>query len=140
MHLCLASFQATWRHGISFEGFVCLFEWPLLICTVGSFSLLLICFSPFLLFHKGDGANDVSMIQVADVGIGISGQEGMQVRGCCAPKHHELDLPTQRQRSPRSDLCGRVRLPAASSGVGGRTFSHSFTDYLLGGYYGDFPG
>uniref|UniRef100_A0A4W5PM14 Phospholipid-transporting ATPase n=1 Tax=Hucho hucho TaxID=62062 RepID=A0A4W5PM14_9TELE len=26
----------------------------------------------------GDGANDVSMIQVADVGIGISGQEGMQ--------------------------------------------------------------
>lgn len=29
--------------------------------------------------HLGDGANDVSMIQVADVGIGISGQEGMQV-------------------------------------------------------------
>ena len=28
----------------------------------------------------GDGANDVSMIQVADVGIGISGQEGMQVQ------------------------------------------------------------
>lgn len=28
----------------------------------------------------GDGANDVSMIQVADVGVGISGQEGMQVR------------------------------------------------------------
>lgn len=28
---------------------------------------------------SGDGANDVSMIQVADVGIGISGQEGMQV-------------------------------------------------------------
>lgn len=27
----------------------------------------------------GDGANDVSMIQCADVGIGISGQEGMQV-------------------------------------------------------------
>lgn len=31
----------------------------------------------------GDGANDVSMIQVADVGIGISGQEGMQVRFSC---------------------------------------------------------
>lgn len=31
----------------------------------------------------GDGANDVSMIQVADVGIGISGQEGMQVRYSC---------------------------------------------------------
>lgn len=27
----------------------------------------------------GDGANDVSMIQVADVGVGISGPEGMQV-------------------------------------------------------------
>lgn len=27
----------------------------------------------------GDGANDVSMIQAADIGIGISGQEGMQV-------------------------------------------------------------
>ncbi|XP_006861984.1 PREDICTED: probable phospholipid-transporting ATPase VA [Chrysochloris asiatica] len=27
----------------------------------------------------GDGANDVSMLQVADVGVGIAGQEGMQV-------------------------------------------------------------
>ena len=26
----------------------------------------------------GDGGNDVSMIQEADIGIGISGQEGMQ--------------------------------------------------------------
>ncbi|XP_004645731.1 probable phospholipid-transporting ATPase VD isoform X1 [Octodon degus] len=26
----------------------------------------------------GDGANDVSMIQVADIGVGVSGQEGMQ--------------------------------------------------------------
>ncbi|NXF06371.1 AT10B ATPase, partial [Smithornis capensis] len=26
----------------------------------------------------GDGANDVSMIQAADIGVGISGQEGMQ--------------------------------------------------------------
>lgn len=30
-------------------------------------------------WYSGDGANDVSMIQVADVGVGISGQEGMQV-------------------------------------------------------------
>lgn len=32
-------------------------------------------------FHllPGDGANDVSMIQVADIGVGISGPEGMQV-------------------------------------------------------------
>lgn len=28
---------------------------------------------------SGDGANDVSMIQAADIGVGISGQEGMQV-------------------------------------------------------------
>lgn len=28
----------------------------------------------------GDGANDVEMIQEADIGIGISGMEGMQVR------------------------------------------------------------
>lgn len=34
---------------------------------------------PAMLF-LGDGANDVSMIQVADVGVGISGQEGMQVK------------------------------------------------------------
>lgn len=29
-------------------------------------------------FLKGDGANDVSMIQMAHIGVGISGQEGMQ--------------------------------------------------------------
>ena len=29
----------------------------------------------------GDGANDVGMIQEADIGIGISGAEGMQVGG-----------------------------------------------------------
>lgn len=28
----------------------------------------------------GDGANDVGMIQSADIGVGISGMEGMQVR------------------------------------------------------------
>lgn len=27
----------------------------------------------------GDGANDVGMIQEADIGVGISGAEGMQV-------------------------------------------------------------
>ena len=29
----------------------------------------------------GDGANDVGMIQEADIGVGISGVEGMQVGG-----------------------------------------------------------
>lgn len=28
----------------------------------------------------GDGANDVGMLQEADIGIGISGVEGMQVK------------------------------------------------------------
>lgn len=30
----------------------------------------------------GDGANDVSMIQQANIGIGIAGKEGMQVSSC----------------------------------------------------------
>lgn len=30
----------------------------------------------------GDGANDVGMIQEADIGVGISGAEGMQVCWC----------------------------------------------------------
>ncbi len=34
----------------------------------------------YVILYSGDGANDVSMIQMADVGIGISGQEGMQVQ------------------------------------------------------------
>lgn len=32
----------------------------------------------FFFVLEGDGANDVSMIQTADVGVGISGKEGMQ--------------------------------------------------------------
>ena len=32
----------------------------------------------------GDGANDVGMLQEADIGVGISGAEGMQV--CCCVK------------------------------------------------------
>ena len=30
----------------------------------------------------GDGANDVGMLQEADIGIGISGVEGMQIKTC----------------------------------------------------------
>ena len=30
----------------------------------------------------GDGANDVGMLQEADIGVGISGVEGMQVSVC----------------------------------------------------------
>ena len=32
----------------------------------------------------GDGANDVGMIQEADIGVGISGVEGMQVCDACS--------------------------------------------------------
>lgn len=36
----------------------------------------------------GDGANDVGMIQEADIGVGISGAEGMQVCWCmCATQY-----------------------------------------------------
>jgi len=31
----------------------------------------------------GDGANDVGMLQEADIGVGISGVEGMQVLHKC---------------------------------------------------------
>ena len=44
-----------------------------------SFWVLTVFFSLSAFISSGDGANDVSMIQVADVGVGISGQEGMQV-------------------------------------------------------------
>ncbi len=36
-----------------------------------------------LILAIGDGANDVSMIQMANVGIGIAGREGMQVINNC---------------------------------------------------------
>jgi hypothetical protein len=38
----------------------------------------------------GDGANDVGMIQEADIGVGISGVEGMQVchPNYCCPLHN----------------------------------------------------
>lgn len=45
------------------------------------------------MLFSGDGANDVSMIQVADVGVGISGQEGMQVKDhldCPVGPNHPL--------------------------------------------------
>ena len=32
----------------------------------------------------GDGANDVSMIEAANIGVGIVGKEGSQVRGVLA--------------------------------------------------------
>jgi phospholipid-translocating ATPase len=39
----------------------------------------------------GDGANDVSMIKTAHIGVGISGQEGMQVRIFSAVESDVMD-------------------------------------------------
>ena len=39
---------------------------------------MLLCVSSWILLEFTSGANDVSMIQMADVGVGISGQEGRQ--------------------------------------------------------------
>lgn len=44
----------------------------------GTHRLRLILFPIVILFHLLAGANDVSMIQMADVGVGICGQEGRQ--------------------------------------------------------------
>lgn len=40
----------------------------------------------------GDGANDVGMIQEADIGVGISGLEGMQVKAYFVIKTLEIDM------------------------------------------------
>lgn len=56
----------------------------------GICSLHLTPVSCFLLPREGDGANDVSMIQVADIGIGVSGQEGMQVSPYASSYHDRL--------------------------------------------------
>lgn len=76
-----------------------LFAWVVAVALqkVCIFSLPFIRFSAFLLSPEGDGANDVSMIQVADIGMGISGQEGMQVSGYRPPMCHRLHLPTPGQ-------------------------------------------
>jgi phospholipid-translocating ATPase len=44
-------------------------RWHIPICTTGTGKVMLAI---------GDGANDVGMIQEADIGVGISGAEGMQ--------------------------------------------------------------
>jgi hypothetical protein len=38
-----------------------------------------VCFILVVRFSAGDGANDVAMIQEAHIGVGISGNEGVQV-------------------------------------------------------------
>lgn len=52
---------------------------------------------------SGDGANDVSMIQAADIGIGISGQEGMQVMYDLTPFSSLISftLPGDLRNSPQ---------------------------------------
>lgn len=64
----------------------------------------------------GDGANDVGMIQTAHVGVGISGNEGMQATNCSdyaiaqvRGKKEQLPYPVV-----RNALCGRVVLDGFS--------------------------
>lgn len=42
----------------------------------------------------GDGANDVSMIQAADVGIGIRGEEGLQAVNASDYAISQASIPT----------------------------------------------
>lgn len=53
----------------------------------------------------GDGANDVGMIQTAHVGVGISGNEGMQATNCsdyaiAQVRGKKLQLPYPAVRAP----------------------------------------
>lgn len=43
----------------------------------------------------GDGANDVGMLQEADIGIGISGAEGMQVSAIVTEPMHLVENCTE---------------------------------------------
>jgi len=54
----------------------------LLLCRFVKYTGFLLCYI-MICVDLGDGANDVNMIQAADVGIGVSGQEGMQVCVFC---------------------------------------------------------
>ena len=53
----------------------------------------------------GDGANDVGMIQEADIGIGISGMEGMQVRRLHTMKLSSFNLITRLHNHINSHSC-----------------------------------
>ena len=48
----------------------------------------------------GDGANDVGMIQKAHIGVGISGQEGMQVCTCFAAARRAAALGRCEHKTP----------------------------------------
>ena len=48
----------------------------------------------------GDGANDVSMIQTANVGVGIAGREGMQVSTTLSIMHDVHTLCESRLIQP----------------------------------------
>ena len=48
----------------------------------------------------GDGANDVAMIQAADVGIGIMGKEGRQVTFPLAPSPAHSPTPPLLTETP----------------------------------------
>lgn len=64
----------------------------------------------------GDGANDVGMIQTAHVGVGISGNEGMQATNCS--DYAIAQVRAKKEQPPyrvvRNVLCGTVVLDGFS--------------------------
>jgi phospholipid-translocating ATPase len=62
----------------------------------------------------GDGANDVGMIQEADIGVGISGAEGMQVRCCYS---NSLNFDSKRNVELRSNHSGIAHQAVMASDV-----------------------
>lgn len=62
----------------------------------------------------GDGANDVGMIQTAHVGVGISGNEGMQATNCS--DYAIAQVRGKKNPSPMSEtpLCCHVVLDVFS--------------------------
>lgn len=64
----------------------------------------------------GDGANDVSMIQAADVGVGISGEEGLQAVNSSDYAIAQVRVPptTYHMRASGAYLSSVVPVPEAA--------------------------
>lgn len=55
----------------------------------------------------GDGANDVSMIQAADVGVGISGEEGLQAVKVCLVSKKPRSVNRMQSKIAKKDFVTR---------------------------------
>ena len=74
--------------------------------------------SGFLVYVAiGDGANDVSMIRMAHIGVGVRGQEGMQVRSLVFSTPQSGDfLGPSRVRRPSARPTTRSRSSVSCAG------------------------